>query len=70
MTLEDGTELMLSASLMAKHREALKEGAMVKASFEEKGGQKLVTNIEVQTEQKKPEAAPGKQEQERPGRPY
>ncbi len=47
VTLEDGTRLMIPASLKVQ-RDALKEGATVKASYEEKGGQKIVTSIEVQ----------------------
>jgi hypothetical protein len=46
VTLEDGT--MLTIPLTAKvDRNALKPGAIVKASFEEKGGEKVVTAIQV-----------------------
>ncbi len=44
--LEDGTQLTIPPTVNVK-REALKEGAIVKASFEEKGGQKVVTSMEV-----------------------
>ncbi len=47
VVLEDGTQLLIPASVNVK-REALKEGASLKASFEEKGGQKIVTSIQVQ----------------------
>ncbi len=46
VTLDDGTQLMIPASLKVQ-RAALKEGAALKASFEEKGGQKVVTAIQV-----------------------
>ncbi len=46
VTLDDGTKLMIPASLRTQ-RGALKEGAMVKASYEDRGGQKIVTSIEV-----------------------
>ena len=46
VALDDGTQLMIPASLKVQ-RAALKEGATVKASFEEKGGLKVVTSIEV-----------------------
>ncbi len=44
--LEDGTRLMIPASVRVQ-RDALKEGVPVKASYEETGGQKIVTSIEV-----------------------
>lgn len=47
VALDDGTQLIIPASLKVQ-RAALKQGATVKASFEEKGGLKVVTNIEVQ----------------------
>ena len=47
VTLEDGTKLMIPASVKVQ-RDALKEGATVKASYEERTGLKIVTSIEVQ----------------------
>ncbi len=47
LTLEDGTMLTIPSSAQVQ-QEALREGAIVKASFEEKDGQKVVTSIEVQ----------------------
>jgi hypothetical protein len=44
IVLEDGTQLWLAESVSA---DALKEGATVKASYEEKDGKKVVTKIEV-----------------------
>jgi Cu/Ag efflux protein CusF len=44
IVLEDGTQLWLAESVSA---DALKEGATVKASYEEKDGKKVVTQIEV-----------------------
>ena len=44
IVLEDGTQLWLAESVSA---DALKEGATVKASYEEKDGKKIVTQIEV-----------------------
>lgn len=46
LTLEDGTTLTIPP--MVGIPPDLKEGAIVKASFEEKGGQKVVTSLEVQ----------------------
>jgi Cu/Ag efflux protein CusF len=46
VTLEDGTQLTIPPSVKVQ-RAALKEGAIVKASFEERGGQKVVTSMEV-----------------------
>jgi len=45
--LEDGTKLTIPAALNVP-RETLKEGAIVKASFEERGGQNVVTSMQVQ----------------------
>jgi len=42
--LEDGTKLQLAEGLPT---EGLKEGASVKASYEERDGQKVVTEIEI-----------------------
>ncbi len=47
LTLEDGTQLMIPATVQI-NREDLTPGAVVKASFEAKGTQKVVTSIEVQ----------------------
>jgi hypothetical protein len=44
IVLEDGTQLWLAESVSA---DALKEGATVKASYEEKDGKKVVTQIDV-----------------------
>jgi Cu/Ag efflux protein CusF len=45
VTLEDGTALSVPASV--KERADIKEGAMVKASYEEKDGKKVISKIEV-----------------------
>ncbi len=55
MTLVDGTKLTIPDSLKLE-RGALKKGAMVKATYEEKGGQKVATWIEVRPEEKKPKS--------------
>lgn len=47
LTLEDGTKLMIPASVRV-NRKDLMPGADVKASFEDKGTQKVVTQIEIQ----------------------
>ena len=47
VTLEDGTQLTIPPALNIR-RESLKEGAIVKASFEVRGGQKVVTSMQVQ----------------------
>jgi Cu/Ag efflux protein CusF len=44
IVLEDGTQLWLGDAVAA---EALQEGATVKASYEEKDGKKVVTEIQV-----------------------
>jgi ferric-dicitrate binding protein FerR (iron transport regulator) len=44
IVLEDGTQLWLAESVSA---DQLKEGATVKASYEEKDGKKIVTAIEI-----------------------
>jgi len=46
LTLEDGTQLSIPPTVRIQ-REALKEGAKVKASYEERNGQKVVTTMEV-----------------------
>ncbi|HSB70659.1 MAG TPA: hypothetical protein VLT62_15135 [Candidatus Methylomirabilis sp.] len=50
LTLEDGTRLMIPPTVSVP-RGTLKEGAIVKASFEERSGQKVVTSLEVQAGQ-------------------
>lgn len=45
VTLEDGTTLSVPASV--KERTAIKEGAIVKASYDEKEGKKVVSKMEV-----------------------
>ncbi len=45
ITLEDGTQLTVPAGV--KESAQIKEGAMVKASYEEKDGKKVVSKIEV-----------------------
>ena len=47
LTLADGTELVIPSDVRVQ-RSDLKPGATVKASFEERGGQKVVTNIAVE----------------------
>ena len=47
LTLEDGTQLTIPPTVSVP-RGTLKEGAIVKASFEEKSGQKVVTSLQVQ----------------------
>jgi Cu/Ag efflux protein CusF len=46
VTLEDGTTLAIPDSLKAA-RGVLKKGAMVKATYQEKDGQKVLTSIKV-----------------------
>ena len=46
LTLEDGTKLVIPASIKVE-RGALRLGAVVKVMCEEKDGQKVVTAIEV-----------------------
>jgi hypothetical protein len=45
ITLEDGTKLWISEGLAI---DSLKEGAKVKASFEERDGKNVVTSFEVE----------------------
>jgi Cu/Ag efflux protein CusF len=47
LTLEDGTKLTFPEYVKVTPA-ALKRGAMISAIYEEQGGQKLVTSIEVQ----------------------
>ena len=46
VTLDDGTQLMIPPTLKVE-KQALKPGANVKASYEEKGGQKVATSFMV-----------------------
>ena len=46
VTLDDGTKLMIPPTLTVE-KKALKPGANVKASYEEKGGQKVATSFMV-----------------------
>ncbi len=52
VTLEDGTKLTIPDSLKAA-RGVLEKGATVKARYTEKGGQKVVTSLEVRPVEKK-----------------
>jgi Cu/Ag efflux protein CusF len=47
VTLDDGTQLTIPPTVSVPKGD-LKEGAIVKASYEEKGGQKVVTSLQVQ----------------------
>jgi len=47
LTLEDGTTLALPASVQVAP-DALKKGAKVSATYEEQGGQRVVTSLHVQ----------------------
>jgi Cu/Ag efflux protein CusF len=46
VTLEDGTKLMIPDTVQFS-RADLKAGAAVKASYEEKDGQKVLTNLQI-----------------------
>ena len=46
VTLLEGTQLMIPPHVKVQ-RDALKEGATVRATFEQKGGQNVVTSIVV-----------------------
>ena len=46
LTLDDGTKLMIPETVKFS-RADLKPGAAVKAAYEEKDGQKILTNLEV-----------------------
>jgi Cu/Ag efflux protein CusF len=50
LTLEDGTQLTIPPTVNVP-RGSLKEGAVVKASFEEQNGRKIVTSLQVQAGQ-------------------
>lgn len=47
LTLEDGTRLAIPASVSVAP-DALKKGTRVSATYEEKGGQKVVTSLHVE----------------------
>ena len=47
LTLDDGTQLTIPPTVQLPR--GIKEGSIVKASFEERAGQKVVTALEVQT---------------------
>jgi hypothetical protein len=53
VTLEDGTELTIPSNAQVKPG-LLVEGAIVRASYEEQGGQKIVTSMEVEQPGKSP----------------
>ena len=55
VTLEDGTKLTIPDSLKSA-RGALKKGVMIKATYEEKGGEKVATAIEVRSGATKPKS--------------
>ena len=55
VTLENGTKLTIPDSLKSA-RGALKKGAMIKATFEEKNGEKVATSIEVRSGESKPKS--------------
>lgn len=46
--LDDGTELTIPPTVKVQ-RQVLQEGAIVKASYEERAGEKVVTSIEVRS---------------------
>jgi hypothetical protein len=48
LTLEDGTQLIIPKSVKPP-KEALKKGAMVAASYEEKDGKKVIISIQLTT---------------------
>jgi hypothetical protein len=45
VTLDNGTKLTISPTLTVEEKSALKPGANVRASYEEKGGQKVATAL-------------------------
>ena len=47
LTLDDGTRLTIPPTVQLP--QGIKEGSIVKASFEERAGQKVVTALEVQS---------------------
>jgi len=55
VTLDDGTKLLIPDSLRTS-LSALKEGATLRAMYEEKDGQKVVTRLTVQPEGRKPKS--------------
>jgi hypothetical protein len=46
LTLEDGTRLMIPSTVQVE-RKGLQPGAQVKASYEERSGEKVITAIEI-----------------------
>ena len=48
VTLEDGTKLTIPSSLMIPVAE-LKPGAVIAAEYEEKGGQKVATSVQIKS---------------------
>lgn len=46
LTLDDGTQLTIPSNVQLPGN--IKEGAIVRASFEERAGQKVITSLEVQ----------------------
>jgi len=55
VTLEDGTTLTIPDSLKAA-RAILKEGAMLRATYQEKRGEKVATSLDVQPTATKPKS--------------
>ena len=47
ITMDDGTKLMIAPSASAE-AETLKPGAKISAKYEEKGGEKIVTSMQVE----------------------
>lgn len=47
--LANGTEVTLPADILTSQRDGLKPGATIMVSFEERGGQKVVTGIAVES---------------------
>jgi len=52
LMLDDGTRLMVPPTVQIE-RKALQPGAQVKASYEERGGEKVITAIEIAPAQEK-----------------
>jgi len=55
VTLEDGTTLAIPDSLKAA-RPILKQGAMLRATYKEKGGEKVATSLDVEPTTTKPQS--------------
>lgn len=53
LTLDNGAQLTLPDTMMGQ-RSLLKEGMTVKASYEEKGGEKVVTSMDVRPTEDRP----------------